>query len=256
MKIATFNVNSIRRRLPIVTSWLEKHKPDVMCLQETKVSDSEFPAMALHATGYHVYYRGMKTFNGVATLCREKPDDVVYGLQKGPDSEDFRIIQTVYKGIPIINTYVPNGTKVGTDKFTYKLNWYKRLKKYFENHLSNDKPALWLGDLNVAPEEIDLYAPKYSVNDPCFHIDARTAYKETVSWGFIDVFRSRNPKKIQYTYWDFFRDHFANNRGWRLDHILATKPLNDTCTHFEVDLEPRKSPEPSDHTVVWAEFDI
>jgi exodeoxyribonuclease-3 len=254
MKIATFNVNSIRKRLSIVLEWLQKNEPDVLCLQETKVSDAEFPLLALQSSGYHIVFRGMKGYNGVATLTKKPVDKVIYGLEEGPDSEDFRIIQTVYEGIPIINTYVPNGSRVGSDKFDYKLKWFRRLREYFELHLKTTKPAIWLGDLNIAPEPMDVYDPKGCVNDPCFHIDARNAYKETVSWGFIDVFRKLYPDRVQYTFWDFFRNHFSNNRGWRLDHILATKPLADCCKKFEVDVGPRQALEASDHTIVWAEF--
>src|SRR4051812_14783778 len=124
MKIATFNVNSIRRRLPIVKTWLARHRPDVLCLQETKVADADFPLADLQASGYHVTFRGMKGFNGVATLTREKPATVIYGFSNGPDSDDFRIIQTVVAGIPILNTYVPQGYSPHTEKFAYKLNWF------------------------------------------------------------------------------------------------------------------------------------
>ena len=256
MKIATFNVNSIRRRLTTVVDWLAAHQPDVMCLQETKVRDEEFPLEAFIETGYHVTYRGMKAYNGVATLTRGKPDKVIYGLVEGPDSEDFRILQTVVDGIPIVNSYVPQGYAPHTEKFAYKLNWFKRLRTYFETHFDPAKPAVWLGDLNVAPEAIDVYDPIRNANDPDFHPEARAAYKETASWGFIDVFRHLHPTKVQYTYWDFFRDHFHKNQGWRIDHILATAPLAAKCRHFDVDLTPRQQPSPSDHTVAWAEFDL
>jgi exodeoxyribonuclease III len=256
VKIATFNVNSIRKRLPIVIDWLKTHQPDVLCLQETKVHDSEFPSMLLKSTGYEVYFRGMKGFNGVATLTKKPPQHVLYGFEEGRDSEDFRFIQVLYNDIPILNTYVPNGHLPGTPKYTYKLQWFQRLENYFKTGFKTTDPVIWLGDLNVAPEPIDVFAPERYANDPCFHIDARNAYKKTLQWGFFDVFRQRYPERVQYTYWDFFRNHFQNNRGWRLDHILTTKPLVSHCKKIEVDLEPRKQPEASDHTVVWAEFDV
>ena len=254
MTIATFNVNSIRKRLPIVIRWLAKHQPDVLCLQETKVQDSEFPLADLQGAGYHVTFRGMKGFNGVATLSKVKPERVMHGFEEGPDSEDFRILQTIINGIPIINTYVPQGHAVGTTKFTYKLKWFERLQKYFTQELDPKKPAVWLGDLNVAPEPIDVYEAERQVNDPCFHPDARAAYKQTVAWGFTDVFRKLYPDKLQYTYWDFFRQHVPRNRGWRIDHILATAPLAAKCHEVVVDTEPRKAESPSDHTVVVAQF--
>ena len=254
MKIATYNVNSIRKRLPIVLSWLEEHRPDVLCLQETKVSDAEFPVETLQSAGYHVSFRGMKGYNGVATLSRAKPDHIMHGLHEGPDNEDARILQTVVDGIAIVNTYVPQGYKINSEKYTFKLEWFRRIRAYFEAHLDPARPAIWLGDLNVAPEPIDVYHPDRRVNDVDFHIDARNAYKETVAWGFTDVFRTLYPDRIQYTYWDYFRNAFENNWGWRIDHILATAPLAAACRISDVDLAPRRAPAASDHTVMWAEF--
>jgi exodeoxyribonuclease-3 len=254
MKIATYNVNSIRRRLPLVLDWLAAHNPDVMCLQETKVQDEEFPLAAIEEAGYHAAFRGMKGYNGVATLTKEKPEAVIHGLHEGPDNEDFRIVQTVVAGIPIINSYVPQGSSITSEKYALKLAWFKRIHAYFETHLDSAKPAIWLGDLNVAPEPIDVYHPDRRGDDPDFHIDARNAYKETVAWGFIDVFRKLHPDAVQYTYWDYFRNAFTRNFGWRIDHILATSPLAERCVTAEVDLEPRKAEGASDHTVMWAEF--
>ena len=253
MKIATYNVNSIRKRMPIVLEWLKLHEPDVLCLQETKVQDQDFPFAALKDAGYHVSW-GMKSYNGVATLSLREPDRVIYGLDDRPDSEDARILQTVINGIPIVNSYVPQGSSVGSDKYAFKLEWFRLFRQYLETYLHPDSPAIWVGDLNVAPEAIDVHDPDSRVSDPDFHIDARNAYKNVVSWGWGDVFRQLHPERIQYTYWDYFRNAFTNNRGWRIDHILATKPLAATCTAADVDLAPRKRPEPSDHTVVWAEF--
>lgn len=256
MKVATFNVNSLRKRLPTVLNWLEQYKPDVMCLQETKVQDSEFPAEAIRDAGYHVSFRGIKSYNGVATLTRETPQQVIYGLHNDADDEEARILQVVINGIPIINTYVPQGQSITSEKYTGKLLWFKRLQRYFETHLDPAKPAIWLGDLNVAPEPIDVYHPERRVNDVDFHIDARRAYKETCGWGFIDVFRQLYPDRVAYTYWDYFRKAFEHNWGWRIDHILATAPLASLCHAVDIDLEPRKAAGASDHTVLWAEFSL
>jgi exodeoxyribonuclease-3 len=255
MKIATWNVNSIRRRLPLLIDWLAQHNPDVICLQETKVDDEAFPADSLRSAGYHVSFRGRKSYNGVATLTRRPPESVLYGLQEGPDSEDDRILNTVVDGIPIINTYVPQGYKINTDKYIFKLEWFQRIRRYFNQRLDPAKPAIWLGDLNVAPEPIDVYHPDRRVNDVDFHIDARNAYKNAMAWGFTDVFRMLHPDRVQYTYWDYFRNAYKNNWGWRIDHILATAPLARVCRAAEVDSGPREAPAASDHTVVWAEFD-
>jgi exodeoxyribonuclease-3 len=255
MKVATYNVNSIRPRLPLVLDWIAKNKPDVMCLQETKVQDKDFPVEAIKEAGYHASYRGMKAYNGVATLTLKAPDKVIYGLHEGKDNEDFRIVQTVVAGIPIINTYVPQGYSITSEKYALKLAWFRQLRTYFENHLDPKKPAIWTGDVNVAPEPIDVYHPDRRVTDPDFHIDARNAYKETVAWGFVDVYRKLHPDVVQYTYWDYYRNAVERNFGWRIDHILATKPLANKCHRAEVDMAARKVKGASDHTVVWAEFE-
>ncbi len=256
MKIATFNVNSIRKRLPIVLDWLDRHQPDVLCLQETKVQDEEFPLLALQAAGYQVTFRGMKGYNGVATLTRAQPEYVVHGLHESPDNEDVRILQVVVNGIPIVNTYVPQGKSITSDSYVFKLEWFARLHRYFKERLDPTKPAIWLGDLNIAPEPIDVYHPDRRMNDPDFHIDARNAFKAVTAWGFIDVYRQLHPDRIQYTYWDYFRNSFTNNWGWRIDHIMATASLATVCRAVEVDLEPRRAESASDHTVVWAEFNV
>lgn len=256
MKVATYNVNSIRQRLPIVLDWIAANKPDVMCLQETKVQDQDFPADAIRQAGYHVAYRGMKAYNGVATLTRTEPEKVVYGLDEGPDDEDCRILQTVVSGIPIINSYAPQGQAINSEKYAFKLAWFARLRAYFEGVLKPHSPTIWLGDLNVAPEPIDVYHPDKRVNDPDFHIDARNAYKHTRDWGFIDVFRKLHPETVQYTYWDYYRNAFQRNFGWRIDHILMTAPLAERANTAEVDMAPRGVTGASDHTVVWAEFDV
>jgi len=255
VKIATWNINSVRRRMQLVVDWLEANQPDVLCLQETKVPDNEFPVMAFQAAGYHANFRGMKGYNGVATLTRKEPEFVLHGLCEGPDSEDVRILQTVVEGVPIVNTYVPQGHKVGTYKYVFKLEWFHRVRRYFGERLDAGKPAVWLGDLNVAPEPIDVYHPDHRVNDPDFHIDAREAYKHAASWGFVDTFRKLNPERVQYTYWDYFRNAFGHNWGWRIDHIMATGPMAERCRSCEVDLETRKAEGASDHAAVVGEFE-
>lgn len=254
MKIATWNVNSIRKRLPLLLDWLAENNPDALCLQETKVQDDEFPAEAIRATGYHVTFRGHKGYAGVATITRTPPEYVLFGWREDRDEEDDRILQTVVNGIPVLNTYVPQGYKVNSEKYVFKLQWFERMREYLEQRLDPAKPAVWVGDMNVAPEPIDVYHPDRRVNDVDFHIDARNAYKRTISWGFHDAFRALHPDRVQYTYWDYFRNALANNWGWRIDHILVTAPLQAECRAVEVDMKPRQAPAASDHTVVWAEF--
>lgn len=257
MKIATFNVNSIRKRLPHVLAWLEGHRPDVLCLQETKTADEKFPVAALSETGYHVTFRGMKGYNGVAVLSRSEPEGVWYGFDDGGEADEPRLIRVLIQGIPIINTYVPQGFRIDSPRYAYKLIWFERLRGYFDKHLSSDQPAIWCGDVNVAPEPLDVHSPEMHLNHVCFHEDVRRAYKETVSWGFIDVFRKLFPDRVQYTFWDYRAPgSLKTNKGWRIDHILATPPLAARCRDAGVDLDPRKSESPSDHTVLWADFDV
>ena len=256
MRVATWNVNSIRKRLPILLDWLATHQPDVLCLQETKVQDKDFPLEALAPAGYQIHYRGKSAWAGVATLTKETPERVMHGFRPEFDEEDDRALLTVMRGIPVLNTYVPQGHKIGTDKYAYKLQWFRRVREMFEQYLDPQRPALWVGDLNVAPEPIDVYHPDRRMSDPDFHIDASNAYKEAVAWGWVDVFRKLYPDRVQYTYWDYFRNALQNNWGWRIDHILATAPLAERCRAVEVDLEPRRTASASDHTVIYADFDL
>src|SRR5262249_44195636 len=197
-----------------------------------------------------------KGYNGVATLTRSAPEKVVHGLHEGPDNEDFRIIQTVVSRVTIVNTYVPQGYSISSEKYLFKLEWFRQLRDYFQKTLDPRDPAIWLGDLNVAPEPIDVYHAEKRVNDVDFHIDARVAYKYSRDWGFVDVFRKLHPDTVQYTYWDYYRNALERNFGWRIDHILATAPLADRCLRCEVDMGPRKANGASDHTIVWAEFNV
>lgn len=255
MKIATFNVNSVRRRLNVVTRWLKKHSPDVLCLQETKVQDAEFPLEAFLKTGYHVIFRGMKGYNGVATLSRTLPEFVSYGMGSGPDADEPRLIHSVIGGVTVLNTYVPQGFRIDSPKYRYKIEWFRRLRRYFSKHFTPDQSIIWCGDMNVAPDWIDVHSPEKHLTHVCFHEDVKRAYAKTVTWGFYDVYRLLYPDQQQFTFWDYRQPSaLANNRGWRIDHILVTQPLASRCIHVEVDLNPRKGKFPSDHTVLWAEF--
>lgn len=257
MKVATFNVNSLRKRMPIVLDWLAAQQPDVLCLQETKVQDADFPLAPFEPTGYHVTYRGMKAYNGVAILSRKAPEAVFYGFDDGGDTEDFRLLRVVIDGVPIVNTYIPQGFEIDSPKYQYKLGWFKRLRKYFEAHLSPTKPAIWCGDMNVAPRPIDVHSPEKHLDHVCYHEAARQAYADTVSWGFVDAFCALYPDKQQYTFWDYRApSSLEANKGWRIDHMMVTRPLVERCRTVEVDIGPRRAKDPSDHTVLWAEFSI
>lgn len=255
MKIASFNVNSLRARLPVVVKWLDEQKPDILCVQETKVQDIDFPAGELDGTGYNYAFRGQKSYNGVAILSRGKIENVRFGLGSEP-ADESRLVTAKIAGISIVNTYVPQGYLADSEKFEYKLKWFGRLKKFFERHFKPDEPVVWVGDLNVAPEPMDVYDPVGLLDNVCFHPDARRALKEVVEWGFVDVFRMHCDKPGQYTFWDYrLRDSVSRNLGWRLDHIMATKPLAEKCTGCQIDKDPRLAERPSDHTPIIAEFD-
>ena len=255
MKIATFNVNSLRKRLPLVLEWVERHQPDVLCLQETKVQDEDFPMLAFMSAGYQATFRGMKGYNGVAVLSRRPPEAVLYGFDTAKDRDEARLIQVRVHGVPIVNTYVPQGFELDSPKYAYKLNWFRRLRRHFDRHLSPDAPALWCGDMNVAPRPIDVHSPEKHLKHVCYHEAARKAYAKTLAWGWVDVFVKLYPARRQYTFWDYRRPSSLDaNKGWRIDHILATQPLAERCTRVEVDIEPRRAKDPSDHTFLWAEF--
>ena len=257
MKIATFNANSIRPRMPIILKWLAIHQPDVLCLQETKVQDQNFPAMDFEAEGYKCVYRGQKSYNGVAIASKEKMQNVEYGFDDGGPADEPRIIKAAVKGVNIVNTYVPQGYLPQSEKYAYKLEWFKRLKAYFQRHFKPNDLILWCGDLNVAPENIDVHDPVRLMGNVCFNPQVQAALKDVVAWGFIDLFRMYCKEPGQYTFWDYyFASTLEKNRGWRLDHIMVTKPLADKSTACYIDKEPRMQKSPSDHTFLVAEFDL
>jgi len=257
MKIATFNANSLRKRIGIVLGWLTDHRPDILCIQETKVQDHEFPREALEASGYYIAFRGMKSYNGVALLSREKPNQVLFGLDDSDEPDEARLLRADFKDFSVINTYIPQGYLIDSPKYAYKLKWYSRLKKYFERHFSPSDSVLWCGDMNVAPEHIDVHAPEKHLLHVCFHEDVKKAYADTLSWGFSDIFRKHYPTKQQFTFWDYrYPSSLAANKGWRIDHILATQPLADRSQEVGVDILPRMASSPSDHTFLWAEFKL
>jgi exodeoxyribonuclease-3 len=257
-KIATFNVNSIRSRLPIVIPWLKENRPDVLCMQETKVDDAHFPVTEFTAAGYHVVFSGEKQYNGVAVASLKKPDDVSFGLADDGPADEARLIRADFSGVSVINAYVPQGRDRDALQFIYKLEWFKRLRHYLERSMTPDKPVIWLGDLNVAPENIDVHDPKRLIGHVCFTPEVREAFAAVKSWGFEDIFRRHHPGEAgQYTFFDY-RVPGAVERGlgWRVDHILATAPLAKRSLDCRIDLRPRLMEKPSDHTVLTAEFNM
>ena len=256
LKVATYNANSIRSRLELVLGWLEKENPDILCLQETKVQDEEFPAEPIRDAGYRVVFRGQKGYAGVAIVSREEPQEVVFGFDDGGEPDEARLIRAVIGGIPVVNTYVPQGRSPDSEHFRYKLEWLARLRALFERHYSPQEPLLWMGDFNVAPEPIDVHNPKRLKNHVDFHPQARAALERVREWGFVDVFRLHHPDEPgQYTFWDYrVRGALERGLGWRVDHIWATEPLARKSTRAWIDVEARQAERPSDHTFLVAEF--
>jgi exodeoxyribonuclease-3 len=276
MKVASFNVNSLRVRLRIVLDWIEEHQPDILAVQETKVQDSDFPTEAFDKINYKYAFKGEKTYNGVAIFSKTPISNVEYGFQDEPTrlgegaalatetietpsrsrKDQPRLIKAETNGIVVVNTYVPQGYLPDSQKFDYKLNWFNRLRMFFENNFAPTDPILWVGDLNVAPLPIDVYDPEHFLGHVCFHPDVHKALNEVMQWGFVDVFRLHCRQSGQYTFWDFrLPNALGRNLGWRLDHIMATQPLAEKSTNSYIDKKPRLANRPSDHTPIIAEFD-
>jgi exodeoxyribonuclease-3 len=258
LKVATYNANSIRVRLDLILDWLDREGTDVLCIQETKAQDADFPEEPIREAGHHVVYRGQKSHAGVAIISSMEPEDVAFGFEDGGEPDEPRLIRAVYAGVPVVNTYVPQGRSPDSEHFEYKLNWFDRLRALFDRYYDPDEPLLWMGDFNVAPEPIDIYDPKGKANHVDFHPDARAALDEVKAWGFVDVFRRHHSdEEDQYTYYDYrAKDPIERGIGWRVDHIWATEPLAEVSTKSWIDVDARRAERPSDHTFLIAEFDI
>lgn len=257
MIIATFNVNSIRSRLGIVLDWLQANQPDVLCVQETKAIDTEFPSDPIRAAGYHVVYRGEKSYNGVALLSRLAPTQVQFGLDDGGPADAARLVSAMIGPLRVINTYVPQGRTIDHAMYQYKLEWFARLRAYCDRHFTPRQMVVWAGDLNIAPDAMDIHNAEQQANHVCYHIEARRAFAGAVAWGFVDVFRKYHPEPGQYTFFDYRQvGAVKRNQGWRIDHILATPSLAAKSVRSWIDLQPRLEEKPSDHTVLAAEFAV
>ncbi|MGD1996104.1 MAG: exodeoxyribonuclease III [Anaerolineae bacterium] len=258
LKVATYNANSIRVRMDLIADWLGREEPDVLCVQETKVQDKDFPVEPLREAGYHVVFSGQKAYAGVAIVSQEEPQQVAFGFDDGGEPDKARLIRAVVTGIPVVNTYVPQGRSPDSEEFLYKLEWLDRLRALFKRHYVPEEPLLWMGDFNVAPEPIDIYDPQRLKNHVDFHPEARAALERVRKWGFADVFRRHHPDEPgQYTYYDYrARDPVSRGIGWRVDHIWATETLTDRSTRAWIDVEARQAERPSDHTFLVAEFTL
>jgi exodeoxyribonuclease-3 len=249
MKLATWNVNSLKVRLPQVLNWLAAHKPDVLCLQETKLEDAKFPITEILASGYQSIFAGQKTYNGVAILSRSSAEEVMIGIP-GCDDPQKRVIAATIEGVRIICVYIPNGESVESEKYHYKLGWLNQLHGCLKNELAKYRRVVLLGDFNIAPEDCDVHDPTAWDGHVLFSAPERAAFTALLQLGFIDSFRLFEQSEKSYSWWDYRLNAFKRNMGLRIDHILISAELAKHCTSCFIDREIRACERPSDHAPV------
>jgi exodeoxyribonuclease-3 len=255
MRIATYNVNGINGRLPVLLRWLEETKPDVVCLQELKAPDEKFPEQAITEAGYNAIWLGQKSWNGVAILARNlEIKELRRGLPGDPEDLQSRYIEAMVNNIVIGCLYLPNGNPAPGPKLEYKLGWFERLHLHAEQLLSFDLPVILAGDFNVMPTELDVYKPERWVDDALFRPEVRTAFHNLVKQGWTDALRTMHPDEVIYTFFDYFRNAYGRNAGLRIDHFLLSPQLKDCLQAAEVDRHVRGWEKTSDHAPVWIEI--
>ena len=255
MRIASWNVNSLKVRLPHVLDWLAATAPDVLCLQETKLTDENFPADEIRAAGYQVVFSGQKTYNGVAIISKQAAHDVITDVP-GLDDPQRRILGATINGVRILDLYVVNGQEVGSDKYTHKLDWLAKVTDHIESELAEYDRFVVLGDFNIAPDDIDVHDPEAWRERILCSTPEREALQRLLDLGLVDTFRLFDQEDGSFSWWDYRQAAFRRNRGLRIDLILASKPLADICTSSVIDREPRQLERPSDHAPVIAEFGL
>ena len=253
MKIATWNVNSLKVRLPQVLDWLAVSQVDVLALQETKLTDENFPAEEIRAAGYHVVFSGQKTYNGVAILSKAEASDVITDVP-GLDDPQRRILGATIDGIRILDLYVVNGQEVGSEKFDYKLHWLDKVTEYVATQLQTCERFVVLGDFNIAPDDRDVYDPEAWQERILCSTPERDALQRLLDLGLSDSFRQFEQEEKSYSWWDYRAVAFRRNRGLRIDLVLASEALASTCSACTIDKTPRRNERPSDHTPVVATF--
>ena len=254
MKIASYNVNGINGRLPVLLRWLREAKPDIVCLQELKAPQEKFPEQALLELGYHAIWHGQKSWNGVAILSRNKNIQELRRVLPGdPEDSHSRYIEAFIDGIVICCLYLPNGNPAPGPKFDYKLNWFKRLTVHAKDLIEADMPIVLAGDFNVMPTELDVYKPENWQDDALFRPEVRTAFKKLMKQGWTDAIRTLYPEEKIYTFWDYFRNAFGRNAGLRIDHFLLSPPLAGKLKKAGVDVHVRGWEKSSDHAPIWIE---
>lgn len=253
MKLTTWNVNSLKVRLPQVLQWLQTNPVDVLCIQETKLTDDKFPQAEIEAAGYHVVFTGQKTYNGVAILSRHPIEDVQKNNPLFAD-EQQRIIAATIAGMRIICAYIPNGQAPGTDKFSYKLRWLEALEQWLQQEMAKHPNLALLGDYNIAPDDRDVHDPAAWEGMNLVSPEERTAFQRLIALGLSDSFRQFEQPEKTFSWWDYRALGFRLNKGVRIDHVLLSAPLAQRCISCAVDKVPRKWEQPSDHAPVTAEL--
>ena len=255
MRIATFNVNGVNGRLPVLLRWLSETAPDVVCLQELKASQEKFPEAAIRGAGYGVIWHGQKSWNGVAILARGMdPIETRRGLPGEPDDAQSRYIEAAIGGLAVGCLYVPNGNPAPGPKFDYKLRWFERLISYASEVLALDVPAVLAGDFNVMPTDLDVYKPERWVDDALFRPEVRASFQRLADQGWTDAIRALHPDERIYTFWDYFRNAWGRDAGLRIDHFLLSPSLASRLVSAGVDREVRGWEKASDHAPVWIEL--
>jgi exodeoxyribonuclease III len=255
VKIATYNVNGINGRLPVLLKWLAESQPDIVCLQELKSPVEKIPSEAIEQAGYGAIWHGQKSWNGVAILARgTEPVETRRGLPGDPDDLHSRYIEAAVKGLIIACLYLPNGNPAPGPKFDYKLSWFARLHEHAKALLKSGAPVVLAGDYNVMPTDLDVYKPERWVNDALFRPEVRDAYAALVKLGWTDALRTMHPGERIYTFWDYFRNAYGRNAGLRIDHLLLTPDLAKRLKRADVDKEVRGWEKSSDHAPVWIEL--
>ncbi|MDB5249593.1 MAG: xth [Segetibacter sp.] len=255
MRIATYNVNGVNGRLPVLLRWLEETTPDVVCLQELKAPQEKFPEKAIQDAGYHAIWHGQKSWNGVAILARNaQPEEVRRTLPGDDEDEHSRYIEATINGIRVGCLYLPNGNPAPGPKFDYKLRWFERLIAHAAGLMKADIPVVLTGDYNVMPTEKDVYKPERWGDDALFRPEVRSAFKTLVDQGWTDGIRKLYPEETIYTFWDYFRNAYDRNAGLRIDHFLLSPQLDSRLVAAGVDRNVRGWEKSSDHAPVWIEL--
>jgi exodeoxyribonuclease-3 len=255
MRIATFNVNGVNGRLPVLLRWLEEFSPDVVCLQELKAPQDRFPELAIREAGYGAIWHGQKSWNGVAILAKGlDPIETRRGLPGDPDDVHSRYIEAAVRGVIVGCLYLPNGNPAPGPKFDYKLRWFERLTVHAADLLAHDAPVVLAGDYNVMPTDLDVYKPERWTDDALFRPEVRTAFHTLVAQGWTDALRTMHPAERIYTFWDYFRNAYARDAGLRIDHLLLGPRIAGRLTAAGVDRQVRGWEKASDHAPTWVEL--